>query len=96
MSFLQHTTLLPSTKHHGSSKTVSSLVSAGKEQHGHQSLRSKSSLATLVQLVRNPIEAVGEWGWSDESGQEARVRKQRVEDQKHILYLRLGDVRSSN
>lgn len=95
MSFIQPSTFLSSTRLHASSTTASSVTSAAKEQHGPPSLRSNSSLATLVQLVRNPLEAVVEWRGLDGTGQEERARRQRLEDRKQILYLRLRNVSTS-
>ncbi|SLM39991.1 patatin family [Lasallia pustulata] len=82
MSFLQQSSFLTSAKHHASSTTAAAVSAPTKEQHGHQPLRSKSSLASLVHLVRNPIAAVGEWRAPDGSGQEERARRQRCDDRK--------------
>ena len=84
MSFLQNTTLLPSTSH-----------LKDQQRNGLQALQRKSSLAALIQLVRNPVETVGETveNWRDGSTPEERARKQIIEDKKRLAYVKLRNVR---
>ena len=77
MSFIQHSTLLSNTAH---------------TKRGGRPLQSQGSIASLVHLVRNPIEAVE--GWRDGLTKEERAWKQRVHDRKQILYLNLRNVQS--
>ncbi|MCJ1401710.1 hypothetical protein MMC11_004927 [Xylographa trunciseda] len=92
MSYLQNTTLLPSTRGHSilDSKPTNQAPS-GKQTNGSKTLRSRGSIAALVNLVRNPVATVGEAveNWYDGLTAEERARKQQFEDTKHILYLRL-------
>jgi len=94
MSFLQDTTLLRSTIHNVSKSPTKSVTSPGKQQNVSQAHQPSSPLATLVNLVRNPVETVGEAveGWYDGLTPEDRARRQAVEDRKHILYLKLRCV----
>ncbi|KAL9121526.1 MAG: hypothetical protein Q9187_001911 [Circinaria calcarea] len=79
MYFIQNSTLLSNTGH-------------GKG--GGRQLRSQGSIASLVHLVRNPIEAVE--GWCDGLTKEERAWKQRVHDRKQILYLNLRNATNYN
>lgn len=75
MYFIQNSTLLSNTGH---------------AKGGGRQLRSQGPIASLVHLVRNPIEAVE--SWRDGLTKEERAWKQRVHDRKQILYLNLRNV----
>jgi hypothetical protein len=90
MSFLQNTALLQSLSlnhGHGSETTEN----CGKQQ---AIIQSKSSIANLIQFVRNPVENVGEAFeyWCDGYTTEERIQKQEQDDRKQILYLKLRTV----
>ena len=96
MSFLQNTTLLQSTRAHSIlDSKPSNHVFLEKHTDGSKTLRSRGSIAALVNLVRNPVATVGEAveNWYDGLTAEERTRKQQLEDTTHILYLRLRCVR---
>lgn len=92
MSFLQDTTLLPSTLQHGTS--LKGLKLAPNSQSQGRQLRSKGSIASLVSAARNPVAAIGDVldGLRDGLTKEERAEKQRLENKKQILYIRLRDV----
>ena len=94
MSFLQNSTLLSSTGHGKPLSAPNSTGSHGMESKNGRSLRSNSSIAALIQLVRNPVEIVGEAveNWYDGLTAEERAEQQRREDKKHILYLKQRNV----
>lgn len=90
MSFLQNTALIQSLSlNHGNGSVATE--NGGKQQ---AALRSKSSIANLIQFVRNPVENVGEAFeyWRDGYTTEEQIRKQRQDDRKQILYLKLRTV----
>ncbi|MCJ1377324.1 hypothetical protein MMC17_000418 [Xylographa soralifera] len=92
MSYLQNTTLLQSTRGHSKlDSKATNQVPVGKQTNDSRSLRSRSSIAALVNLVRNPVATVGEAveNWYDGLTAEERTRKQQFEDTIHILCLRL-------
>ena len=64
------------------------------ESQNNQNINSRSSLAALIQLVRNPVETVGVAveRWYDGLTAEERAREQGIGDRKHILYLRQSTV----
>lgn len=91
MSLLQNTGLLQGLSlNHGDSSKLSD--NGGRQQ---ASLRSKSSIANLIQFVRHPVENAGEAYeyWRDGCTTEERVEKQKRDDRSQILYLKLGNVR---
>lgn len=89
MSFLQNATLLSSIRSHDTPPEPP----AKQPRTGH-TLRSRGSIATLVSLVRNPVATVGEAveTWYGGLTIEERIGKQRSEDRKQVLYLRLRSV----
>lgn len=93
MSFLPIQTLLQSLSiSHGDGKGTD--VVDGNEKASQKRIQSKSSLANLIQFVRNPISNVGqavEYCYEGNTKVE-RVRQQILEDKKQILYLRLRNV----
>ncbi|KAL8670212.1 MAG: hypothetical protein Q9168_005234 [Polycauliona sp. 1 TL-2023] len=62
-----------------------------------RSLEPKTSIARLVRFARHPIENVSEVveDWYDGSTKAERVRRQSLEDQKQLLYLKLGESSSA-
>ena len=88
MAFLQHSTLLSSIGHRTGSR--SRIQASRGEQHSP----TKVSVGSLVQLVRHPIETIGETveGWRDGLTKEERARKQCLDDRKQVLNLRLRIV----
>jgi hypothetical protein len=94
MSILQHSVFLRGINHNHDTFS-DAVVSAGKQQH--DLLQPKSSLANLINLVRNPLETVGGTveHWRNGSTNEERVRKQSLQDKKQLLYLKLREVRLS-
>lgn len=63
-------------------------------QPGQKLLRSKSSIANLINFVRNPIDNVGEIveDWYEGNTKEERAKQQTRDETKQILYLRLYNV----
>lgn len=93
MSFLPSSTLLKSlTIGHGSNAAPSGADEDQKS--GKLPLRSKSSIANLIQFVRKPVGTVGEAveNWYEGNTKEERIEQQILEDKKQILYLRLRTV----
>ena len=92
MSFLQDTTFLPSTLQHGNS--LKRLKSASNSQSKGRQLRSKGSIASLVSVARNPVAAIGDVldGLRDGLTKEERTERQRLENLKQVLYIRLRTV----
>ena len=93
MSFLQDTALLHTTGHHGpnSVQQLKEVVASGKS--ASTALRSKGSIAALVEFVRNPVETLGEAvGFYDTHHREVREEKQSIEHRKRLLYLTLRNV----
>lgn len=91
MSFLPSSTLLQSlTIRHGNNSAPP--ITDGDQKAGK--IRSKGSIANLIQLVRNPIDTVGEAveDWYEGNTREERIKQQVLEDKKQILYLRLRNV----
>ena len=90
MSLLQNTALLHGLSlNHADTLQLDEL--GGKQQ---ASLRSKSSIANLIQFVRRPVENVGEAFeyWLDGYTREERIQNRQLEDRKQILYLKLRNV----
>ncbi|MCJ1464310.1 hypothetical protein MMC07_002923 [Pseudocyphellaria aurata] len=89
MSFLSSSTLLQNL-------TLGPPVANGDQSAGQKSLRSKSSIANLIQFVREPIDTVGEAveNWYEGNTKEERIQQQILEDKKQILYLRLRNATS--
>lgn len=87
MSFLHDTTILPTTLQHGKAASLS-------RKHNQQQLRSNGSIASLISAVRNPVATIGDVldGIWDGLTKEERLEKQRVENKKQILYVRLRTV----
>lgn len=90
--FLQDTTLLPSTLKHG--KPLKGLKVSSQTQSQARNLRSKSSIASLVSAARNPVAAIGDVldGLRDGLTKEERVERQKLENKKQLLYIRLRNV----
>ena len=63
-------------------------------QFKKKSLRSKISLSSLAHLARDPVGAVGEAveGWRDGLTPGERAEKQKISNQKQILYCKLRSV----
>ena len=64
-------------------------------QKGEKSLPSSSSIASLIDFVRNPTQTVGEAveNWYDGTTKEERDKRQALEDRKQLLYLKMRVVR---
>lgn len=93
MSFLPSSKLLQTLNFgHGNNSTPP--VANGDQKAGQKPLRPKSSIANLIQFVRNPVDTVGEAveNWYEGNTKEARMKQQILEDKKQILYLRLSNV----
>lgn len=92
MSFLQDTTLLPSTLQHGNS--LKGLKVSSSRQSDSRQLRSQGSIASLLSAARNPVATIGDVfdGLRDGLTKEERLERQRLDNQKQILYIRLRDV----
>ena len=93
MAILSSSKLLQSlTIGHGNNPTSS--IDNGDRTAGQKPLRSKTSLANLIQFVRNPVDTVGEAveNWYEGNTKEDRLKQQILEDKKQILYLRLRNV----
>jgi TAG lipase/steryl ester hydrolase/phospholipase A2/LPA acyltransferase len=92
MSFLQDTTLLPCTAQQGN--PLRRLKPASTSQSQGRQLRSKGSIASLVSAARHPVAAIADVldGLRDGLTKEERVERQRLENKKQILYIRLRDV----
>jgi cell division inhibitor SulA len=88
MSFLQNTALLHGRAHAGPAKSPTA------QPAGLPALQSRSSIAALVGLVRNPAGAVGDVvdGWLDGLTKAEREQRQCVEDKKHVQYLKMRNV----
>ncbi|MCJ1471785.1 hypothetical protein MMC13_000426 [Lambiella insularis] len=86
MSFLQNSTLLSSIRIHN---PISGPPT--KPPNLGRTVRSRGSIAALVRLVRDPVATVGEAveTWYDGLTAEERAIRQRFEDRKQVLYLRL-------
>lgn len=98
MSFLPTTNLIQSLSiSHGDSKELA--IVDRKTKPLQKQIRSKSSLASLIQFVRNPVANVGQaleyYYDGDKDNKEERVKQQILEDKKQILYLRLRNVWST-
>ena len=63
-------------------------------QTGQKPLRSTSSIANLIEFVRNPSQNVGEVveNWYDGTTKEERDRRQGLADRKQLLYLKMRVV----
>lgn len=94
MSFLPSSKLLQ-TLNIGHGHNSAPPVANGDQKAEQEPLRSKSSIANLIQLVRNPVDTVGEAveNWYEGNTKEERIKQQILEDKKQILYLRLRNVR---
>ena len=68
------------------------------QQSNSQPLRSRTSIANLVQFARHPLENVGETfeDWYDGSTKDQRVQRQTLEDRKQLLTIKLRNVGFSN
>lgn len=57
-------------------------------------VRSTRSIAKLIDLVRNPVENVGEWveNWYEGTSKEERAKQQKRDEARQIWSLRLRDV----
>lgn len=79
---------------HGDGKELAIVERKTKPQQSQ--IQSKSSLASLIQFVRNPVANVGQaLEYYLEGGKDnkvERVKQQILEDKKQILYLRLRNV----
>ncbi|KAL9129601.1 MAG: hypothetical protein Q9217_001989 [Psora testacea] len=75
----------PQYSDHGSNRTIS----AGKD--GPKPLQSKSSIANLIQFVRDPFGNAGQAveDWLDGSTEEERAKRQAMDDRKQLLYLKM-------
>ena len=64
-------------------------------QKPQKSLQPSSSLASLIDFVRNPTQTVGEAveNWYDGTTKEDRDRRQATDDRKQLLYLKMRTVR---
>ncbi|MCJ1272214.1 hypothetical protein MMC22_012122 [Lobaria immixta] len=93
MSFLPSSKLLQTLNFgHGNNSTPP--VANGDQKAGQKPLRPKSSIANLIQFVRNPVDTVGEAveNWYEGNTKEARMKQQILQDKKQILYLRLSNA----
>lgn len=79
---------------HGNS-TESQEIHSSKQRSPN--LRSTHSIARLIDLVRNPIENVGELveNWYEGSTRDERAKQQNRDEARQIWYLRLGEVRQA-
>ena len=84
--------LLPPTHAHDPAWTESAQK---QQQESASTLKSRSSLANLVQFARNPVENANEVfeDWLDGSTKAERAERQIIEDRKQLLYLKLHNVR---
>ena len=91
MSFLRIQSL---SLDHGDGSELAEHGLGGKQQ---ATLRSKSSIATLIQFVRNPVANVGEVleYWRDGYTTQERSQKQQQDNRKQTLYLKLRNVSST-
>ena len=94
MSFLQSPSLLGFG--HNANDDDGPRSSTNRQQKGQNSLRSTSSIATLIDFVRNPTGNVSEAveNWYDGSSKEQRARRQSLEDRKQLLYLKMRMVQA--
>ena len=94
MSFLQNTTLLQGTSHRNKSAYARPVALQGKQHDEERSLRSKGSVAALLQLARDPVGSVGDIveGWRDGLTKEERASRQARADKKQLLYLKMRNV----
>ena len=95
MSFLPTSNFIQSlSTSHGDGKELAIVDGNAKPQQ--KQIQSKSSLASLIQFVRNPVANVGQaleyYYEGDRDNKEERVKQQILEDKKQILYLRLRNV----
>lgn len=95
MSFLPVTNLIQSLSiSHGDGKELA--IAERKTKPQQSQIHSKSSLASLIQFVRNPVANVGQaleyYYEGDKDNKVERVKQQILEDKKQILYLRLRNV----
>lgn len=95
MSFLPIANLIQSLSiSHGDGKELAIVERKTKAQQCQK--HSMSSLASLIQFVRNPVANVGQalehYYEGDKDNKMERVRQQILEDKKQILYLRLRNV----
>lgn len=95
MSFLPTANLIQSLSiSHGDGKELGIVERKTKPQKSQ--IQSKSSLASLIQFVRNPVANVGQaleyFYEGDKDNKVERVKQQILEDKKQILYLRLRNV----
>lgn len=95
MSFLPTSNFMQSlSTSHGNSKEPG--IVDGNAKRPQKQIQSKSSLANLIQFVRNPVANVGQaleyYYEGDKDNREERVKQQILEDKKQILYLRLRNV----
>lgn len=95
MSFLPTANLIQRLSiSHGDGKELAIVERETKSQQSQ--IQSKSSLASLIQFVRNPVANVGQaleyYYEGDKDNKVERVKQQILEDKKQILYLRLRNV----
>lgn len=95
MSFLPTANLIQSLSiSHDDGKELAIVERKTKPQQSQ--IQSKSSLASLIQFVRNPVANVGQaleyYLEGDRDNKVERVKQQILEDKKQILYLRLRNV----
>lgn len=93
MSILQPSTILQGISFGHGTKS-DSVTRNGKPQASPEQLRTKSSIANLIEFVRHPVENVADTldTWWDGYSKEERARKQSLDEKKQILYLRLREV----
>lgn len=97
MSFLPTANLIQSLGiSHGDGKELAIVERKTKPEKSQ--IQSKSSLASLIQFVRNPVANAGQaleyYYEGNKDNKVERVKQQILEDKKQILYLRLRNVRS--
>ncbi|KAL8702797.1 MAG: hypothetical protein Q9201_004037 [Fulgogasparrea decipioides] len=96
MSLLQNSSLLQSlTLQHGHSRFAN--VASKYDACSSRSLQPRNPIARLLQLAKHPIENVGEAveNWYDGTTDEERDKRQRFEDSKRLLYLKLQQATTS-
>lgn len=99
MSLLQSAPSLLGLGHRKSDPQTTRPRSSGNKQpqKPQRKLQSSSSIASLIDFVRNPTQTVGEVveNWYDGSTKEERDQRQAVEDRKQLLYVKMRMVGST-